>query len=154
MLVLAIPVNIIWKIRVRWTQRIVLAMSLCLTVVMIVLSIVRVSGLLYHDIVDAIWETYWQFLSAEVGVFLAAAVSFRSFFVAQNRSHRPPPFSVKRFLRESFSSHRHRQPDSMSSTWLHGYGSELEILASRSSTRELGVQQAGAHVDVEANSTH
>ncbi|PYH29383.1 uncharacterized protein BO87DRAFT_410630 [Aspergillus neoniger CBS 115656] len=141
---LAIPVNIIWKIRVRWTQRIVLTMSLCLTVVMIALSIVRVSGLLYHDI----------FLSAEVGVFLVAAVSFRSFFVAQNRSHRPPPFSVKRFLRESFSSHKHRQPDSMSSTWLHDYGSELEVLASRSSTREVGVQQAGALGDVEANSTH
>ncbi|PWY71379.1 hypothetical protein BO83DRAFT_427980 [Aspergillus eucalypticola CBS 122712] len=151
-LILAIPVNIIWKIRVRWTQRIILTLSLCLTVVMIILSIVRVSGLVYRDIVDTVWETYWQFLSAEVGVFLAAAVSFRSFFVAQNRTLSPPPFSVKRFLQESFSSPKRRHPDNMSSTWIYGNGSEMEVLASRSTTREFDVYGTQRHVDVEARS--
>ncbi|OGM45358.1 hypothetical protein ABOM_005551 [Aspergillus bombycis] len=93
-LILAIPIHIIWKIRVPRSQRIILTASLCLTVIMIVLSIVRVSGLASRDIVDTIWETYWQFLSAEEGVFLVAAVSFRSFFVAQSRSRIPPYNSV------------------------------------------------------------
>lgn len=81
-----IPVGLIWKIRVDWTQKLALGSSLCLTFVLVALSITRVAGLKYHKEVDLIWETYWQSMSAELGVFLAAASAFRTFFVSQKQN--------------------------------------------------------------------
>ncbi|KAL2835868.1 hypothetical protein BJY01DRAFT_252307 [Aspergillus pseudoustus] len=84
-LILAIPVRIIRKIRVRPSQKVALSLSLCLTVIIIALGIVRLAGLIYNGAVDSIWSAYWQFVITEVGVILAAAVAFRSFFVARNK---------------------------------------------------------------------
>lgn len=128
MTVLAIPINVIWKIKVRWGQKVFLSLSLCLTVIMIILSIVRVCGLVYHDLVDTVWETYWQFLSAEIGVFLASAVSFRSLFVSQNRSNSGPNYSVKRLFKESFHSPKRRNTMSVSDSWLDSSESEMKSL--------------------------
>ncbi|KAJ6006251.1 hypothetical protein N7451_004195 [Penicillium sp. IBT 35674x] len=86
LLILVIPVGLIWEIRVDWTQKLALGSSLCLTFVLVALSITRVAGLKYHKEVDLIWETYWQSMSAELGVFLAAASAFRTFFVSQKQN--------------------------------------------------------------------
>lgn len=101
--VLAIPLSIIWRIRVPLSQKMILGCSLCLTIVMIALSIIRVSGLVHVNAIDSIWSTYWQFLGFEIGVFLASAVAFRSFFTARNQSSRPVQFSIKRALKQSLS---------------------------------------------------
>ncbi|KAJ5793386.1 uncharacterized protein N7503_009364 [Penicillium pulvis] len=127
-LILAIPINVIWKIQVRWGQKIFLSFSLCLTVIMIILSIIRVCGLVYHDLVDTVWETYWQFLSAEIGVFLASAVSFRSLFVSRNRSNASPNYSVKRLFKDSFHSPKRRNTMSVSDSWLDSPESEMKSL--------------------------
>lgn len=85
--VLYIPVRLIWKIQIKWTQKLALTVSLCLTVLMIVLTITRVSGLKFQGNFDAIWETYWLILSAEVGIVLTSVAAFRAFFVFRsNRS--------------------------------------------------------------------
>lgn len=86
--VLYIPVRLIWKAQIRWTQKAALAMSLCLTVVMIVVTIIRVSGVLLGDIVDDVWESYWLILSAEVGIIMTAVTAFRTFFVARSKRQR------------------------------------------------------------------
>ncbi|KAJ5663900.1 hypothetical protein N7507_004631 [Penicillium longicatenatum] len=78
--------RIIWKIQVDWRQKLVLACSLCLTIVLVALSITRVAGLNYKGFVDSVWETFWLMMSAELSVFLAAASAFRAFFVAQQQS--------------------------------------------------------------------
>lgn len=72
-------------------QKLVLACSLCLTIVLVALSITRVAGIEYKNFVDSVWETYWQSMSAELGVFLAAASAFRGFFVShkQNKASTP-----------------------------------------------------------------
>lgn len=66
-----------------WTQKVVLALTLCLTTVIIALTIVRVSGLRRGTKVDSTWETYWQFISAEIGLTMTAATAFRTFYVSQ-----------------------------------------------------------------------
>ncbi|PLB54899.1 hypothetical protein P170DRAFT_483688 [Aspergillus steynii IBT 23096] len=127
---LVIPIGIIWKIQVVWSQKIILTCSLCLTVIMIILSIVRVSGLVYRGFIDSIWETYWQFLSAEVGVFLAASIAFRSFFTARSNSRPTPHYSVKRLLKESITGEpTYRQRNNPSNMWLEGSFSELQPLS-------------------------
>ena len=50
---------------------------------MIAMTLVRASGLIYEGIMDASWETYWNFLATEVGIILTSFTAFRTFFVAQ-----------------------------------------------------------------------
>lgn len=98
------PITIVWKIKIYWTQKIALVLSLSVTIFMIAITIVRVSGLVYRDAVDTIWEFYWHVVSANVAIFMASAIAFRSFFVARN-SNRPnlsPQDQARRFFQESF----------------------------------------------------
>jgi hypothetical protein len=81
--VLYIPVHLIWRIKVRWTQKFLLAISLCLTVFVIAVTLVRASGLRAGSNIDSVWKVYWSFIAAEVGLIMAAATAFRSIFVAR-----------------------------------------------------------------------
>ena len=67
-----------------------LAMSLCLSIVMIVATVIRGSGIQYQGKVDHIWETYWIFVAGEVGLILTAITAFRSFFVARQNARDDP----------------------------------------------------------------
>ncbi|KAF1343460.1 hypothetical protein EJ07DRAFT_130650 [Lizonia empirigonia] len=113
-LVLAIPIAVVWKIRVHWTQRLALGFSLCLTVFLIIITIVRVSGIVYADTVDNIWEIYWTLLSAEVGIIMAAAISFRAFFVARSNSKKSnlsPQEQARQFFKQSYLNRKRRRKD-------------------------------------------
>ena len=79
-----------------------------------VCTIARISGLSYHSTVDAIWETFWQYMSASIGLILTSVAAFRSLFVSHRRNHSPQDFSdlealrrlyakVKQALRRTFS---------------------------------------------------
>lgn len=63
-------------------------MSLCLIVVMTILTIIRVSGVVLGDKVDGVWESYWLILNAEVGIIMTAVTAFRTFFVARSKQRR------------------------------------------------------------------
>lgn len=80
-----IPIRLIYKIQVSFSQKIALAFSLCLSVGMVAVTLTRASGILNGGGIDATWETYWQYLSAEVGLLLSTAAAFRSFFVTRAR---------------------------------------------------------------------
>lgn len=99
--VLVIPTVIIWKIKVIWKQKVALAFSLCLTVFMIATTVIRLSGLVYNGIVDGLWESYWNVVSAEVGILMASSIACRSLYVAASKSKEPqdPP---ERYFTESF----------------------------------------------------
>jgi glucan phosphoethanolaminetransferase (alkaline phosphatase superfamily) len=129
-IVLVIPFSLIWKIRVRLSQKIVLVCSLCLTILMAALSIVRVCGLVYGDAIDSVWQTYWQFLGSEIGLFLASAVALRAFFMARSQPSNAVPFSFKRVLKNSLSGPNKRPlSDTLHDSWSRMPDSELESLA-------------------------
>ena len=52
---------------------------------MIMITIIRVSGIKAHDQIDQTWESYWLILSAEIGIILTSITAFRAFFVSRNR---------------------------------------------------------------------
>lgn len=79
----AIPLRIIWKIEIRLDQKFALFFSLCLLSVLIVATIVRGIGLLIEASLDVVWEIYWDIVSTELGVILAAVAAFSALFVAQ-----------------------------------------------------------------------
>ena len=67
-----------------------LALSLCLSIVMIIATVIRVAGIQNDGYIDHIWETYWILVAGAVGIILTAITAFRSFFVArQNRREQP-----------------------------------------------------------------
>lgn len=91
--VLYIPFRLIWKIRIRWTQKIALSVSLGLIVLTIVCTITRMSGIKtgrLFDSIDSIWETYWQFVAANLAIIMTAATAFRTFFVSRASNERVP----------------------------------------------------------------
>lgn len=62
---------------------------------MVVITLIRVSGLMLNGTTDDVWGTFFLILAAEVGIILAAATSFRAFFISRQRSdiervRRPP----------------------------------------------------------------
>lgn len=82
--VLAIPIRLLWQIRVRLSQKIAISSSLCLTIVIIAVTIIRASGIRQGTTIDSVWETYWQVISAEVGLIMTSATAFRTFYVARS----------------------------------------------------------------------
>ncbi|KAE8342785.1 hypothetical protein BDV24DRAFT_129752 [Aspergillus arachidicola] len=115
-LILAIPIGVIWKVRADWTQKLALAGSLCIDVVQVGLSIARAAGLEHDGRADGIFEMYTLYISAALGVFLAAATAFRPFIMAKKRSKAyTPPYSP---WANSFSNQRKRGSDhSETSGW-------------------------------------
>lgn len=73
----------IWGIQMKWTQKIALGFSLCLTIMMIVVTRIRESGLRTNNVVDVVWGTYWQFISVEIGLIMTAMTALHSLFVTR-----------------------------------------------------------------------
>lgn len=124
-LVLYIPVYLIWKVQISWTQKVALAFSLCLTILMIILTVIRVTGL--SDL-DVIWVLFWFSMAAEVGLIISAAAAFRALFLAQSHNKKQDSHGkgmrwymrALRLLRPTFiSSSRSKNPDP-NYTWFDG----------------------------------
>jgi len=80
---LVIPVIIIWKIRIRLAQKIAISLTLCLTTVMIAISIVRIAMLERNGKLDLALGTYLIAIEAETGLTLVAATAFRTLYVSK-----------------------------------------------------------------------
>jgi hypothetical protein len=84
-LVLTFPVRIIWQIKVRWTKKLALGFSLCLTAVLLALSVPRVIAI-QHASKRHLFETsrnlFWLAIATFVGLILTSATALRSLFVA------------------------------------------------------------------------
>lgn len=98
--VLYIPFQLIWRVKIELRQKLTLACSLCLTVIVIIFTVTRASGLEWRDKLDVLWEIYFQIVAAEVGLILVAMTAFRALFVsrAARNQHSPqkhPSFWVK-----------------------------------------------------------
>lgn len=83
LLVLSLPLTILWKVRLNVRQKIGLASSLCLSCVMIIVTLVRVAGMRQKSsgTVDIIWFTFWQQQESSIAVLMASVSAFRSLFV-------------------------------------------------------------------------
>ncbi|KAI4163184.1 MAG: hypothetical protein LQ342_003117 [Letrouitia transgressa] len=53
----------------------------------------RISGLSYYNTVDATWETFWQYVSASIGLIMTSIAAFRSLFISHHVSHRQQEIS-------------------------------------------------------------
>ncbi len=99
--VLSIPVWLLWRVRIKSSRKCGLAAFLCLSICIIMMAIVRVSGLHNSGKFDIAWISMWQQVEACVVVTMLLLTSFRSLCVAPNSSAckaRPWVPSTKRLL--------------------------------------------------------
>lgn len=74
-----IPVIILWNEKIRLSQKIFLGIFLCLNICMIILAIVRTSGLLLSNRgIDVQWEVFFQQVEASVSVITLSITALRT----------------------------------------------------------------------------
>lgn len=77
--VISIPVLLLWKVRIKSQQKIFLGIFLCLSICMIMIAIIKVSGLrIRKSQIDVQWEVFWQDVEATVAVIMVSITAFRS----------------------------------------------------------------------------
>jgi len=60
--------------------------TLSLSISMIIIAIIRMSGYQLQGVIDLTWQQFWQFAEACVAVLVVSLSVFRSAFVASKRS--------------------------------------------------------------------
>lgn len=88
--VLIIPISIIWRVRIKTRQKIGIAAFLCLSICMIVIAVIRVSGVHYESKFDITWIGLWQQVQSCVAVVMLSLTAIRSIYVS-NTSNRGRP---------------------------------------------------------------
>ena len=107
-LVLSLPISILWKVRIGVRQKLGLAFSLCLSCVMVIVTIVRIAGIRQRGSgnVDIVWLLFWQQQECSIAVLMVSVSAFRSLFVQssadppmQRQQRYSPSEKRRRFLR-------------------------------------------------------
>ena len=84
---LSFPIAILWQIRIDILQKAGMGVWLCLSLVMVVIAIVRISGIkLAGGSVDIVWLVFWQQQESSVAVIMVSMSAFRSLFVESGRA--------------------------------------------------------------------
>lgn len=84
--VVSIPIIVLRKSQLKPNQQVKLAIFLCLSVIMTVIAIIRISGYRFHGIgisgpIDTTWAFFWLYLEACVAVIMSSITAFRSLFL-------------------------------------------------------------------------
>lgn len=77
--VIMIPVILLWNVKIKRSQKLLLGIFLCLSIFMIIIAIMRASGLLRSNrTIDVQWEVFFQHIEASVSVTTVSLTAFRS----------------------------------------------------------------------------
>ena len=85
-LVLVIPPWLLWKVKISLRQRIGIGSFLCLSLIMIIIAIVRISRVHASDF--EIWATFWQQLEACIAVLMLSLTAARTVYVSTKTSQK------------------------------------------------------------------
>lgn len=78
----SIPICLLWRVHLAARQKLGLALTLCLSLVMAVFALVRIGGVkLPNGFADIVWLTFWQQQEANIAVTMVCMTAFRSFFI-------------------------------------------------------------------------
>ncbi|MCJ1469806.1 hypothetical protein MMC07_008448 [Pseudocyphellaria aurata] len=81
-LIIAIPVQVLWNVRIKRRQKIILGATLCLSIVMVLTAIIRISAFrIGNENIDVIWGNFWQIVESCLAVAVVCLLAFRSIFV-------------------------------------------------------------------------
>ncbi|KAJ8071714.1 hypothetical protein OCU04_002030 [Sclerotinia nivalis] len=90
--ILSVPILILWNSRVPTRKKIILLGLFSLTVIVIIISIIRVAVVSSTDTnVDTSWLYFWSNIEVTTSIIIACLTSFRQLFVhSQTRTNQEP----------------------------------------------------------------
>ena len=86
LLIIGIPLRLIWSVKIKPRQKLVLGIFLSLNLFMAIVASIRVSRLKIRGIIDDVWLFIWQQIEACVAVAMVSLTAFRSAFVKSENS--------------------------------------------------------------------
>ena len=89
--VIAIPILILRQVQLKPGTKCLLGLSLCLSLAMVIVTIVRVSGLRNGANLDPVWDFYWQVVESCIAIIMVSLTAFRSLFVQERNRRTPSP---------------------------------------------------------------
>ncbi|KAF7504594.1 hypothetical protein GJ744_002089 [Endocarpon pusillum] len=97
LLILYIPCRLVWKTKIKRKQKLCLASSLCLSILTILCTVIKIARLQPdHNVqfIDLVWATYWRFIGSHIALTMTAATAFRTLFISRiGSSDTPSPES-------------------------------------------------------------
>lgn len=82
LLVVLIPIYLIRQVQIRICQKLVLGISLCLSIMMVITAVIRISGVrVWHHDDEIIWRIFWIFNESCASIIMVSLTAFRSLFV-------------------------------------------------------------------------
>ena len=85
-LVITIPISLLWNVRIKTRQKLGIGAFLCLSVVMIIVAIIKASGIRTSaDSFNLVWELFWQQVEACAAILMVSFTAFRSFFLSNKQ---------------------------------------------------------------------
>jgi len=82
--VVAVPISLLWKVKIRLRQKILLNTFLCLSVCMFAICLLRSTGETIDGntgtAIDVQWNLCWQIIEASVAVTVVSLTAFRSLY--------------------------------------------------------------------------
>ena len=88
--VVAIPLTVLWRVKIRLQQKLVLGIFLCLSIVIVIVAIVQISGeISANHQIDLQWELFWQQIEASISIIVVSITGFRTLLGmrAQKKRH-------------------------------------------------------------------
>lgn len=86
LMIVAIPICLLWSVRIKSRQKLIIGIFLSLNLFMTFTAAVRVSGLNDQGKFDLIWLYVWQHIEACVAVMMISLTAFRSVFIGSQSS--------------------------------------------------------------------
>lgn len=83
---MSIPVLVLYRVRMRTSQKVSLGIFLCLSLVMACLAVIRASKIHGATSIDVVWEFYWQYVETVVAVIMGSLTVIRNLLVHQTKS--------------------------------------------------------------------
>ncbi|KAI1074019.1 hypothetical protein F5B20DRAFT_565233 [Whalleya microplaca] len=83
--IVSIPIIILRKSQMALLSKIGLGVFLCLSLFMLVCSVIRAAGTYHNKTLDTPWQVFWLHAGACVGVLMASITVYRSVFVGSSK---------------------------------------------------------------------
>ncbi|MCJ1324811.1 hypothetical protein MMC10_001473 [Thelotrema lepadinum] len=89
-LLITLPTTLLWRVNIARRQKLGLALSLCLSLVISSMAVIKMAGGVTGSGggggVDIVWIAFWQQQEASIAVIVISVSAFRSFFVGGTRT--------------------------------------------------------------------
>ena len=107
-LVSVVPIVLLWRVRIKLRQKLILGIFLCLNVFIIVFSVLRVTdGLTNGQSIDVLWGDFWGQIQASIAIIVVSITAFRSLLgikAMERRQKRASPYHYRKRSKASSST--------------------------------------------------